>query len=69
MAARESVVVRFVQERETKNTVRYAEVPENPDAPEILAIGTLYVQKATLRALNSGVFPQDLTIKIEAGQR
>ena len=36
----------FMRERDTKNTVRFQEVPEAGAAP---IIGTLYVQKAALQ--------------------
>tara|TARA_B110000977_G_scaffold175363_1_gene230048 strand:- start:2941 stop:3111 length:171 start_codon:yes stop_codon:yes gene_type:complete len=36
------VIVNFEYEKETKNSVRYQEVPEEGKAP---IIGTLYVQK------------------------
>lgn len=39
----------FVVEKETKNTIRFTEVP-NASAP--LAIGTLYVQKQALKEIN-----------------
>lgn len=39
----------FKQEKVTKNTIKFAEVLENElDAPKI---GTLYVQKATLKEI------------------
>jgi hypothetical protein len=36
------VIVKFEYEKETKNSVRYQEVPEEGKAP---IVGTLYVQK------------------------
>jgi hypothetical protein len=36
------VVVKFAYEKETKNSVRFQEVPEPGQAP---IVGTLYVQK------------------------
>jgi hypothetical protein len=39
------MTLRFEMERETKNTVRYAEVAESGQPPRI---GTLYVQKWAL---------------------
>lgn len=43
------MVVTFKQEKVTKNTVKFTEVLENElDAPKI---GTLYVQKATLKEI------------------
>ena len=38
----EKVVLNFEKERDTKNTVRYTEVPAKDEAP---VIGTLYMQK------------------------
>ena len=37
----------FKQERVTKNTVRFTEVPESD--MDVIKIGSLYVQKATLK--------------------
>lgn len=43
------MTVTFKQEKVTKNTIKFAEVLENDlDAPKI---GTLYVQKATLKEI------------------
>lgn len=36
------VEVNFVKEKETKNTIKYSEVPEEGQPP---IVGTLYVQK------------------------
>jgi hypothetical protein len=41
----ETLTLRFEMERETKNTVRYAEVAESGQPPRV---GTLYVQKWAL---------------------
>lgn len=41
--------IKFEMERVTKNTVRFAEVVDAMDTP---AIGTLYVQKHTLKEIN-----------------
>jgi len=38
----EKFTVKFIREKETKNTVKYAEQPEPGQPPKI---GTLYVQK------------------------
>jgi len=51
----------FVFEKETKNTVRYAE--EETDSPPI--IGTLYVKKWALKKLNGGSFPQRIAVTVE----
>ena len=43
------MTVTFKQEKVTKNTIKFAEVLENDlDAPKI---GTLYVQKVTLKEI------------------
>jgi len=44
----ETVEIRFELERETKNTIRYTEVPEAGQPPRV---GTLYVQKWALGQL------------------
>lgn len=52
-------VIRFTQERLTKNTVRFQEeVNSQGDTP---AIGTLYVQQAVF----GGQIPQHITVTIE----
>lgn len=59
--------LKFVKERETKNTVRYSELPEDGSAP---AIVTLYVQKTTLRefeGLAGSGAPEYLYVEITAG--
>lgn len=60
------VKVEFTLERETKNTVRYEEVPADPKVPEEVAIGSLYVQKKALRGIGNGQFPVTLTVTIGA---
>jgi len=52
--------IEFVKERDTKNTVRFAEVVADDDQP---AIGTLYVQKFALKDLGA---PEKLSITIAA---
>ena len=54
------IEVEFEFERETKNTVRLAEV-EGDEAP---AVGSLYLRKHTYKKLGS---PRRLKVKIEAG--
>lgn len=54
------IEVEFEFERETKNTVRLAEV-EGDEAP---AVGSLYLQKHAYKKLGS---PRRLKVKIEAG--
>lgn len=55
-----AITIRFEQERDTKNTVRFAEVPA-PGAAT--AVGTLYVQKWQVIALGN---PQAITVTISA---
>lgn len=54
------LVATFVQERETKNTIRFIE--EETDGPPI--VGTLYVQKYALRQLGN---PAKIVVTIKAG--
>jgi hypothetical protein len=72
MAAR-TVTIRFVEERETKNTIRFAEVPRDPAKPDELAIGTLYVRKATIvEATRLGVpvvTPLEMDVTLEFRKR
>lgn len=56
--------IKFTFERETKNTVRYAEEPENISGPTV--IGTLYVQKDALKALKPSGYPDILFVEITA---
>lgn len=56
--AKGGMVVTFVRERETKNTIRYQKVVANGDVERI---GTLYVQKWALRDLG---MPERLTVEI-----
>ena len=53
--------VLFEFEKQTKNTFRYAERPEDGQAPRI---GSLYVQKW---ALGGETPPQRLTVTVEVG--
>jgi hypothetical protein len=64
--ANAGLTLEFTLERDTKNTVRYAEVPADPKAPEELAIGSLYVQKRTARELGGGDFPRRLKVTVES---
>ncbi len=50
----------FTLEKETGNTVRYA---EDTDVAPI--VGTLYVKKWALKQLNGGSYPQRLKVQIE----
>lgn len=59
------VTIDFTLVRDTKNTVRYQEVPSNPKAPEELVVGSLYVQKRALREIGDGDFPPRLTVTIQ----
>lgn len=60
--------IKFILEKETLNTVRYQEEPENIAAPQV--IGTLYVKKTALkefeRVKGTG-YPEYLYLTIEAG--
>ncbi len=51
--------LKFVQEKETKGTVRFKEV----GAPDEVVVGTLYVKKAALEE----PYPEKLTVTIEDG--
>jgi hypothetical protein len=55
----------FRLEKETKNTVRYAE-QERPDGPPI--IGTLYVQKFAARAADGAGFAASLTVTVDTAE-
>lgn len=59
MAAK-NITITFTFERETKNTIRYAEVVDNADDRPI--VGTLYVLKSAL----GDTPPQSLTVTIKA---
>lgn len=50
--------VKFTLDRETKNTIRYAEVVPDGETP---VIGTLYIQKSALGADR----PKEVTVKID----
>lgn len=51
----------FERERDTKNTIRYAEVPQTEDEPVV--VGTLYIQKFAARELGN---PERVVVTIEA---
>lgn len=55
-----NIEVTFKVEKETKNTVRYAEVPRDDAEP---AIGVLYVRKSVVKALGN---PEFLSVRVEA---
>jgi hypothetical protein len=57
----ESVVIEFVKEKDTPNTVRYAEVVPDDDAAKIR---TLYLQKHFTKALGN---PERILVTIAAG--
>ena len=42
------MIVRFEQERVTKNTIKFAEIPEDGQEAKV---GTVYVKKATLKEI------------------
>ena len=50
--------LKFVLEKETKNTIRFQEA-ERPDGPPV--IGTLYIQKFAIRQLGN---PEKITVTI-----
>jgi hypothetical protein len=52
-----SITIQLEKERETKNTVRYAEASEEPK------LGTLYVPKATLAEIGD---PKSIRVTVEA---
>lgn len=56
----EKLTAVFVLEKETKNTVRYAEEPEA--AP---IMNSAYVQKWALKQLGGGKYPSKIRITIE----
>jgi hypothetical protein len=62
MVATPEMVVEFVKERETKNTIRFQEV-DNPEG-EPPVIGTLYVQKWVLKRLGD---PDRIAVAIRPG--
>jgi len=51
--------LKFVLEKETKNTIRFAEA-ERPDGPP--AVGSLYLQKYAHKQLGS---PTEITVTIK----
>jgi hypothetical protein len=54
-------IVRFEREKETRNTIRYHELPETTDGPSV--VGTLYVSKVALELLGN---PKSLKVTIES---
>lgn len=56
--------IKFIYERDTKNTVRYAEEPEKVTDPVV--IGTMYVQKDALKILKPSGTPDILYVEITA---
>lgn len=57
-APKNTLTLKFTTERETKNTVRYAEDGD----PDTHAVGTLYVQKSHLEKIGT---PDKLTVTIK----
>ena len=57
--ANEPIVLQFVKEKDTKNTVRFTEVPEEGKPP---VMGTIYLQKWAVTTA------QALTVTIERNQ-
>ena len=54
----ESITIKLVMEKATKNTVRYSEVPPDGEEP---VIRTMYVAKASI----GNPVPQELHVTIE----
>lgn len=57
MPEQPTITARFIQERPTKNTVRY--VPENPAYAPITDV--IYIKKETVQALGN---PQAITVTL-----
>jgi len=55
------ITARFIYERDTKNTRRFMEVGDPTH------IGTLYVQKSSLKKAFGGVLPETLSVTITEG--
>jgi hypothetical protein len=55
----DQLALRFVRERETKNTVRYQELAEDGEP----VVGSLYVRKAELARLGD---PRELAVVVRA---
>jgi len=55
----DQLALRFVRERETKNTVRYQELAEDGEP----VVGSLYVRKAELARLGD---PRELAVIVRA---
>ncbi len=53
------IELKFVKEKDTKNTIRFAE-QERDDGPPV--VGTLYIQKYALKQLGN---PETLTVTIQ----
>ena len=61
------ICVVFKTERQTKNTIRYAEMSHSLlDAEKV--VGSLYVQKEALDEAFSGVIPDQLKVTIESAE-
>lgn len=58
----EPITLQFAAEKETPNTVRYAEIVADND---VARVKTLYIQKATAEELG---FPEVITVTIEASR-
>ena len=56
----DSFTITFETEKETKNTIRYSEVPANGEPPKV---GTLYLQKWAVQKLGS---PDKIKVTVEA---
>lgn len=55
--------LRFIYEKETRNTCRYEELGDEAHSSRDIAVGSLYVQKEVLGEL----VPQRLRVTIEEG--
>ncbi|MDP2730586.1 MAG: hypothetical protein Q8O55_08880 [Dehalococcoidales bacterium] len=53
----EKLEITFALDKPTKNTIRYAEMSDNP------VVGTLYVQKSAIEKLEN---PKSIKVTIEA---
>jgi len=56
----DSFTITFETEKETKNTIRYSEVPANGEPPKV---GTLYLQKWAVQKLGN---PKRITVEVAA---
>lgn len=57
------IQVRFVIEKETKNTVRFEEIENDQNVEQV--IGRLYIQKAVLKQVKPDGWPREIAVTIE----